>query len=96
MIVPQLKHTGKRQPFIKSRAREDVEAQSRLAQEIPDEVVLKTAVWGTPENCIQQLEGFIKSGLRHPILFFVPTPSDSVENMIQLFGSKVVRYFKSK
>jgi alkanesulfonate monooxygenase SsuD/methylene tetrahydromethanopterin reductase-like flavin-dependent oxidoreductase (luciferase family) len=96
IIAPEVKHPGKRQPFIKSRARDDVQAQDKLAQEIPDEVALKTALWGTPDHFIQQLEGFVNSGLRHAILFFVPTPTDSVEKMIALFGSKVMPYFKSR
>ncbi len=96
MIAPQLKHPSKRQPYIKSRFKEDVEAQNRLAKEIPDEVALKVALWGTPDDCIDRLESFFDAGLSHPILVFVPTAKESVEKMIKSFASKVIPYFKSK
>jgi 5,10-methylenetetrahydromethanopterin reductase len=94
MIAPHLQHSGKRQPYIKSRDKEDLEMQRRLADQIPDDVALRAALWGTPDDCIQQLESFIRSGLRHPILFFVSTPSSPVDEMIRLFGSKVIPYFR--
>ncbi len=93
VAAPQLHHPGKRQPYIKSRDKEDIEVQRRLAEEIPNEVALRAALWGTPDDCIQQLESFIKAGLRHPILFFIPTPNETVDEMIQLFGTKVIPYF---
>jgi alkanesulfonate monooxygenase SsuD/methylene tetrahydromethanopterin reductase-like flavin-dependent oxidoreductase (luciferase family) len=94
VAAPQLRHPGKRQPYIKSRDKEDVEVQRRLAEEIPNEVALRAALWGTPDDCIQQLESFIKAGLRHPILFFIPTPNETVDEMIRLFGTKVIPYFR--
>ncbi len=93
--APQVHHPGKRQPFIKSRIKDDLEVQAKLSQEIPDEVALKVALWGTPDDCIQRLECYMKSGLRHVVLFFVSTPGETVDRMVELFSTKVIPYFRS-
>jgi phthiodiolone/phenolphthiodiolone dimycocerosates ketoreductase len=95
ILAPDVHHPGKRQPFIKSRNKDDLETQARLSQEIPDEVALNIGLWGTPDDCIQRLERYMRSGLRHAVFFFVPTPSDTVDRMIQLFSTKVIPYFRS-
>jgi 5,10-methylenetetrahydromethanopterin reductase len=94
IAAPKLRHPGKRQPYIKSRDKGDIETQLRLAEEIPRELALRATLWGTIDDCIQQLELFIKAGLRHPILFFIPTPNESVDEMIRIFGSEVIPYFR--
>ena len=45
-VAPQLKHPGKRQPYIKSRKKEDIDAQRNLAEAIPDEVAVAGHVVG--------------------------------------------------
>jgi len=70
-----------------------MEVMSNIAEEIPAELALKTVIWGTPNDCIGQIEKFIEAGCRH-IVFGIR--GESVEETIQLLGTDVVSYFKEE
>jgi phthiodiolone/phenolphthiodiolone dimycocerosates ketoreductase len=63
----------------------------QVAQEIPDESALETVIWGKPDDCIAQLDSFIKSGCRH---FVLGIRGKNRNQAIELFGKEVLPYFK--
>ncbi|MFQ5763220.1 MAG: LLM class flavin-dependent oxidoreductase [Candidatus Bathyarchaeia archaeon] len=71
----------------------------KLIQEsknIPTELVEKTCAVGTADDCIEKIESFIKSGVRH---FALMPLGDSVfikEQTQRLYAEKIVPYFKGK
>jgi alkanesulfonate monooxygenase SsuD/methylene tetrahydromethanopterin reductase-like flavin-dependent oxidoreductase (luciferase family) len=95
MVAPQIKHPGNHLTLVRWMSHlktEDMKAISETAEQIPSDLALKTVFWGTPDDCISQVEDFVQVGCRH-IVFGLrgKNPNES----IQLLG-KVVSYFKNK
>ena len=96
MIAPQVEHPGA--PYTLTRwmghlRKEDMKVISEIAEEVPTELALKTVIWGTPDDCIGQIENFIEAGCRH---FIFGIRGKNLYEAIQLLGTKVVSYFKEK
>jgi len=92
MAAPQIKHPGNQYSltyWMSHLKAEDMKVISNIAEQVPSDLALKTVFWGTPDDCIEQVEGFIKAGCKHVI--FGIRGSDS-SGSIQLLG-KVVSYF---
>lgn len=96
MINPKIEHPGAPYTLVHWMGRlkrEDMNVISDLAEMIPSEVALKTVIWGTPEDCIGQIEDFVKSGCRH---FVFGVRGENVDESIRLLGEEVVPYFREK
>lgn len=96
MISPKIKHPGAPYTLVHWMSRlkkEDMKVISDLAETIPADIALKTVIWGNPEDCIEQVEGFIESGCRH---FIFGVRGKEIAESIRLLGEKVVPYFREK
>ena len=94
-VVPKVKHPGPGYTLAYWKGRvgkEDFKTISEIAEEIPSEVALKTVIWGTPDDCIGQVEDFIKAGCRH-IIFGI---RGDFREAISLLGNGVIPYFRGK
>jgi len=95
MVAPQIEHPGKQYTLAYWMGRlkaEEMKAIAELAEQIPSEVALRTVFWGTPDDCVEQVEGFVRAGCRH-IIFGLR--GNDPNNAIHLL-SKVVSYFKDQ
>jgi phthiodiolone/phenolphthiodiolone dimycocerosates ketoreductase len=95
MAAPQIKHPGNPYTLAYWMGRlrtEEMEVISDIAEQIPSDVALRTVFWGTSDDCIGQVERFIRAGCRH-IIFGLRGNDPSVA--IQLLG-KVVSYFEER
>lgn len=93
MAAPQIKHPGNPYALAYWMGRlkaEDMKVISEIAEQIPSNLALKTVFWGTPDDCIGQVERFLKVGCRH-VIFGIR--GGDAGDAIQLLG-KVVSYFK--
>lgn len=95
MIEPGIEHPGAPFTLVHWMGRlrkEDMKVISDLADRIPSEVALKTVIWGTPDDCVQQVEDFIESGCRH---FIFGVRGEKADESIRLLG-EVVSYFRDR
>jgi phthiodiolone/phenolphthiodiolone dimycocerosates ketoreductase len=95
MVAPQVKHPGNPHTLVHWMSHlkaEDMKVISETAEQIPSEVALQTVFWGTPDDCIGQVEKFQKAGCRH---FIFGLRGKDSNGQIQLLG-KVVAYFKEE
>jgi len=85
---------GKRHPgFEYSMAGSpDLKNITELKDTIPEDIALKTVIWGTPDDCIEQIESFAKVGCNH-VIFAIR--GKDLDQVITLFGSKVLPYFQN-
>ncbi|UCE29039.1 MAG: LLM class flavin-dependent oxidoreductase [Candidatus Bathyarchaeota archaeon] len=70
MVAPQIKHPGDAYALAYWMGRlkaEDMKVISDIAEQIPTDIALRTVFWGTPDDCVEQVESFIKAGCRHII-----------------------------
>ena len=75
-------------PIRKAFAERDKEkAMSLMTDEMAD-----LAIYGSPDDCIDRLDGLIKMGLKH--IRFGPPLGPNPENTIRLIGEKIIPYFK--
>jgi phthiodiolone/phenolphthiodiolone dimycocerosates ketoreductase len=95
-IAPQVEHPGNHYTLAYwkgAAARENQEIIARTAEQIPTEVALRTVIWGTPADCIEQVEEFAEAGCRH---FVFGIRGRDFRETIQLLGSGVISYFKER
>lgn len=71
----------------------DLKLLADLKASIPLDVSMQTVIWGTPEDCIGQIEGFEKAGCTH-MIFAVRGRNPG--KVIRTFASKVMPYFKER
>lgn len=69
----------------------DLKNIADLKAAIPEDVALKTVIWGKPDDCIDQIESFARVGCNHVILAIRGQDLDSV---VTMFGTKVLPYFR--
>jgi alkanesulfonate monooxygenase SsuD/methylene tetrahydromethanopterin reductase-like flavin-dependent oxidoreductase (luciferase family) len=72
---------------------EERNERRKFAQEnVPNEVADSMCIFGSPEDCIEQIENYIKAGVEHFLIeiFGVGTYFETLE----LFTDTVVKYFK--
>ena len=96
MIDPKAEHPGAPYTLVHWMSRlskDEMKVISDLAEKIPAETALKTVIWGTPEDCIGQIESFVQSGCRH---FIFGVRGQDAEESIRLLGEKVVPYFREQ
>lgn len=94
-VAPRVKHPGPHYTlaYWKGRIeRENFEIISQTAEEIPSEIALKTVIWGTPDDCIEQVDKFLKAGCCH-IIFGI---RGDFREAINLLGNDVIQYFREK
>lgn len=93
-LVPTLKHPGfdyTLAGFMGPVASAgDSQALTEFTKQIPSEVALKTVIWGTPDDCISQIDQFVKAGCKH-FVFAVRGPN--TEHVMKLFAVEVLPYF---
>ena len=95
-IAPQVQHPGPYCTLAYWKGRTDkksFEIISQTAEAIPSEVALKTVIWGTPDDCIGQVEKFVEAGCRHMIFGI---RGSNFREVIGLLGNNVISYFKEK
>ncbi len=71
----------------------DKETSKRINEhvtEVPDEPCEKVTIFGTPEDCINKIEKYIKKGVTHFEFEIV----SQYEETCELLGRKVISYFK--
>src|SRR6266700_7471046 len=93
-IDPSANHPGRiweKIPYPK----EQRETIRKIAAEIPESDAYNTAVHGTPDDCIEQIEGYRKAGCKEFMLTFVPKgglwSSENLLSQIRLFSNKVLK-----
>jgi len=88
MLLPGMRHPG----FEYSMAgAPDLNKIADLKASIPEDVALDTVIWGTPDDCIKQIEEFVKVGCNH--LIFAIRGKD-LDYVVKTFGEKVIPYFR--
>lgn len=95
-VTPEVKHPGSAYTLVHWMGRlrkKDKEIISQAADHIPTDVALRTVIWGTPDDCIEQIEKFAEAGCRH---FIFGIRSKEPDEMIQLLGKEVVPYFRDQ
>jgi alkanesulfonate monooxygenase SsuD/methylene tetrahydromethanopterin reductase-like flavin-dependent oxidoreductase (luciferase family) len=79
-----------------SRKKESDEAKQRLLEQIPTELALRSAIWGTPDDCIEKIDDFIRAGCRHFVLTARFMRKEKMNEAAKLFGQKVIPHFRDK
>jgi phthiodiolone/phenolphthiodiolone dimycocerosates ketoreductase len=95
-IAPQVEHPGNHYTLAYWKgitAKENQEIIERTAEQIPSEIALKTVIWGTPADCVEQVEKFAEAGCRH---FVFGIRGRDFKETIQLLGNEVIPYFKER
>jgi len=95
LVAPNIQHPGKPYTLVNWMGhlrKEDMDIISRTAESIPSELALKTVIYGTPDECIDQVEDFIEAGCRH---FVFGLRGKDLEESIRLLG-KVASYFREE
>ncbi len=82
-----------------SHPRQQRETIRKIAQTIPDQTALATVIHGTPNDCIEQIAQFQKSGCREFFLTFVAEAglwsTKGLTSRIGFFASKVLSHFST-
>ena len=95
MAAPQVKHPGDAYSLAYWMGRlkaDNMKMISETSDQIPSDVALRTVFWGTPDDCIGQVERFVKAGCRHVIFGL---RGNDPTNTIRLLGN-VVSYFEER
>ncbi len=95
-IAPQIPHPGPNYTLAHWKgqtSKENFEMISQTAEMIPSEVALQTVIWGTPDDCLGQIEDFIEAGCRH-IIFGIR--GSNFKEVIGLLGNDVISHFKEE
>jgi len=65
---------------------------AKLSATIPDEVALETTIHGRPEDCVEQIQRFVRAGCKHIILFFI-LMGQSWTGVVKHFAEEVLPHF---
>lgn len=63
-------------------------------EEVPLEAIEKCFIFGTPDECVEKIEKFIRAGARHFVLGIRATNENGFLNAVKLYADKVIPYFK--
>ncbi|MFX1357756.1 MAG: LLM class flavin-dependent oxidoreductase [Promethearchaeota archaeon] len=81
--------------MIKSRD----EVLNFAKENVPQEVIDSMVIFGSPEECIEQIDEFIKAGVEHFLIMVLgvgpPTPNNYYQSL-ELFTKEVFGYFKEE
>jgi phthiodiolone/phenolphthiodiolone dimycocerosates ketoreductase len=94
MVAPEIKHPGSPHTLVHWMSHlkaEEMKVISEVAEQIPSDLALKTVFWGTPDDCIGQVEEFVKAGCSHIIFGLRGKDPNAAIRLL----SKVVGYFKN-
>lgn len=69
----------------------DLKNVTELKASIPEDVALKTVIWGTPDDCIAQIEEFVQTGCNH-VIFAIR--GQDLDKVITMFGEEVLPHFR--
>jgi len=93
-IDPLASHPGRIWEKIPN-PKEQRETIRKIAAEIPESDAYNTVIHGTPDDCIEQIEGFRKVGCKEFMLTFTPRgglwSTTGLLEEILLFSDKVIR-----
>ncbi len=93
-IDPSAGHPGRIWEKIPN-PKEQRETIRKIAAEIPESDAYNTVIHGTPDDCIEQIEGFRKVGCKEFMLTFTPRgglwSTTGLLEEIRLFSDKVIR-----
>jgi phthiodiolone/phenolphthiodiolone dimycocerosates ketoreductase len=92
-IDPMANHPGRIWEKV-SYAKDQRETIRKIAADIPESDAYNTVIHGTPDDCIEQIEGYRKEGCTEFMLTFVPkgglwSPANLL-SQIRLFSNKVL------
>lgn len=62
-----------------------------IGKHIPLEIAAEFSIVGTPEDCIEKIERYIKAGVKH---FNLVNVGPDVQKTVELYGDKIIPYFK--
>ena len=90
--VPEEFHHRLLKETLSDMAKSNSEAFEYAKENIPEELIDSLIIFGSPEDCIEQIEEFIKAGVEHFLIevFGVGNYFQSLE----LFTDSVLNYFK--
>jgi len=92
-IDPSANHPGRVWEKI-SNPKDQREAIRKIAAEIPESDAYNTVVHGTPDDCIEQIQGYAKAGCKEFMLTFTPRgglwSTTGLLEQIRLFSDKVM------
>ncbi len=92
-IDPSAHHPGRIWEKI-SNPKEQRKTIQKIAEDIPESDAYNTVIHGTPEDCIDQIEGYAKAGCKEFMLTFVPKgglwASEGLLSQIRLFSNKAL------
>lgn len=81
-----------------SNPKEQREAIRKIAAEIPESDAYNTVIHGTPDDCIEQIEGYAKAGCREFMLTFVPEgglwSAENLLSQIRVFAARVLGKYR--
>jgi len=84
-------HLGKNLYSEITLREDEIKKYEEFSRYIPDEVVEDFSIVGTPEDCLQKVEDFVKAGVRHFILVNMgPDPKYGMN----VFASKIMPAFR--
>lgn len=96
-VDPKAKHPGRIwEKMVHPKTQR--ETIHRIAAAIPDETALGTVIHGTPEDCIEQIDQYMKSGCEELMLTFTSEgglwSAKGLFPMLRLFSTRVINYFQ--
>ncbi|MGA2665328.1 MAG: LLM class flavin-dependent oxidoreductase [Nitrososphaerales archaeon] len=71
LIAPGVEAPKARQPYVKRNDPAAIRAVAEIAKGIPDSAAREIAITGSPDECVEQLARFGRSGVNHVILYIV-------------------------
>jgi phthiodiolone/phenolphthiodiolone dimycocerosates ketoreductase len=95
-IAPQVSHPGPHYTLSHWRgqtSKENFETISQTAEMISSDTALKTVIWGTPDDCVEQVEDFVEAGCRHMIFGI---RGHNFKEVIGLLGNDVISHFREE
>ncbi|HKM51477.1 MAG TPA: LLM class flavin-dependent oxidoreductase [Candidatus Bathyarchaeia archaeon] len=66
-----------------------------VLQKLPMAPVYERLAVGTPEQCLEKIDSFVKAGARHIVASFMCPPDKLLESM-RLYEHTIISYYKSK
>jgi alkanesulfonate monooxygenase SsuD/methylene tetrahydromethanopterin reductase-like flavin-dependent oxidoreductase (luciferase family) len=64
-----------------------------IANKIPDEIVEKVVIAGSTDDAIEQIEDYVKSGVKH---FIITPPIPWFEETVEAYKKEIIPYFRTQ
>ncbi|MHA1265969.1 MAG: LLM class flavin-dependent oxidoreductase [Candidatus Helarchaeota archaeon] len=75
------------------KGRDPMQDASKII-EVPLELIRKIFVFGTPEDCLQRIEQYVKAGCRYFVLGIL-NPGKERDKVMTIYSEKIIPYFQS-